>query len=1467
MAAFEVQTNEVHLLLNSTLSGGNTFQLKPVRLDNRLEIASGPELVCTSDAVGIATVNNAGLITAVDFGETFIHVTYKDKEGAYNLIVKVQVHKDIVKTSGTSGKYLIYNGDNRITTYKSKAELNIFYIPTIYAKFVNAPTKPDTFGDISCHPYLAYEEKMVGGAALGPTDTHLLSFEMIASKYSGRFRCIEKGATTTGMQTHREIKVSLQETGTSTNTAVSVEVRCEDYLDAPKPVLTKISNEIIKKEEPITRVLILAEGYTDTSRFSKHCELLVKRMKELQPYNILKDSIEFWYAPCVSGEDGVTIASYVNVDNTNTEKPNLLVPGSLNYFKYPVAVKAAIAKIGISTGANDAAATSFYNDPANASAIAGVPNAGAFLADWKRSQLTGFVKNRDTRLCITLNKCRPADEPARSGEQSAGNSYWLKSTDYYETGIDRRKTTLEGEGIGMREPGFEFMSRFISSLTPKDTDQTITGSAWADLNRRPKVNADEAADNDDKKEKDIEPAPSYRRTYVAILINHPLGIGVNRGLFFTTTLGENNTLDLSSPVAGIGFTDGGGIGSSPIPMLKIATFIHEMTHFFNIGDEYEDTRGESHDQFTPSASGYSAVSNANIDSFDHIKLNETSPSDIDPSKIKWNWKRIRLSSAVISKPVINAQKKLEIQLASKADADKWQPLVGTTERVFVRTLNLAEIGAAGNNNYSVLGEHETGVLTVAEVTTTFLVKLNIDINFEALIQGKLDDHFLGEACIYTRQKGIYRIKDVLLVSGGSNFKPAENNKPLTRTLEVKGLKNSDMKIFVQLNINSSGECSQVTLLKDNDHKEGLKTIFLNDEQPKISWPTNWFGKGAHTPPVLDFKFEPYNTSLERIVVTDPGSGYTAPPVVTVVPALGGVVAEAVLSGDDSYVELDSAHTGGDMLFPLYLEAIDLRSNTELKQNERASGLKALVTELSPTGGILDFVIIDYGKGEYSDNPLKTKIIVKTKDQEYVKTSGKASLSLDHKAYKTEKEGKFLYDVSPVKKIRSAIKIDAAGSGYKMPRGPLVLSLSLWNEGGTPNIERGKPALVLCYLDSSKMVSKMEILYKGEGFEIGDKLSVAGNNISFWNLFNGLAMNKYRTRKKVYGASEDVKYEYIDEWPVFEVLAIEDPVSNPNFKKGITSLGFANDPTSGQPMKGKNLRYPTQGPTIRVCGDRGSYYDEYGGSYGEYDFEWKAGSDANSKKINKIILKKTANIVVPNKKIRLYGGQETVPEPAGAAGSTVMCDTNANTGGAKINVFQDLNVAAIIFKKVSGVEQRGLGYTTEPVIQIGPPQLPGGKQAKAAADLSFFPRLIDPTVMKYMSERKKPFIDWIAPPVPPSGSTQTSQELWLQKGHGDIKDAIQSISDSTVADNITIDPATPPDQLLAIFEGAATYNHLAYRPSFDSLMRNSGRYRDSTSLGFNFVTMYYVVNYLNASKLDELDTTEYFNTIKYTVKLS
>ncbi len=265
-----------------------------------------------------------------------------------SMIIRVVVHADI---ASASGQYLIYNGDQRITTYKSRQtaddEFSIYYTPTVYAKFTDG-----LFGDISCHPYLKYDEVNTNGTPLASTpsllaiDKELFSGSTTEYYYPGLFRCMTAGPVLANMGTHRGLKITLQGIGTMvTDTSKLVGIRCEDELDKPRFLLRRVNNDVLVPDGPLTQVLFLGEGYDTASqaKFLAHCQDMITFIQKQPPYNLLKDSMEFWYAPDASGEVGVTVPSYVNVDGGQQTKR--LIPGGFNYFyEYGNAVKQLIAK-------------------------------------------------------------------------------------------------------------------------------------------------------------------------------------------------------------------------------------------------------------------------------------------------------------------------------------------------------------------------------------------------------------------------------------------------------------------------------------------------------------------------------------------------------------------------------------------------------------------------------------------------------------------------------------------------------------------------------------------------------------------------------------------------------------------------------------------------------------------------------------------------------------------------------------------------------------------------------------------------------------------------------------------------------------------------------------------------------------------------------------------------------------------
>ena len=575
-ASFKAQTSEIHLLCHpSTILYADVFQLK-IETQSGLDITSSQDTVYTvlSQSSTIITVSSTGLITSNTIGEDYIIVTYKHE----TLLIKVRVHLDL---KIVSGKYAIYPGDPRLTLYSSVINTSnpddneyFYYIPTIFAEFVDSGGN-SSFGDISTHPFLKYDEKKLDTTNI-TSGTGLLYIEKISVPFtstlisSGRFRANVKGMDATGnndkMQPHRKLMVTIH--GDATNTAIYIDVRCEDTIyqrNAKRLKLLNAGNHITSR--PVTRILMLAEGFTeqDESKFTSACQSFMNEFKNTLPYKLLVDTIEFWAVFDYSAQSGVTISTYVN----ETANKFTMIPLGLNYFdKFTTILKACITQNGLydGTNASQTDAEDFFDNNYNTHGLL-LADKGNFIDKYTLTQISGLLQNKDTRFNVLLGGDRLADKISSTDDITSGNDFWLKNTDYFDSCFDTRKGIYERENPSTKT---SFLNAYLSSLT--DNAGAFTGNLW-------KTNFNNLNDNN---------LSNLDRNFLAIIINHPLSLGVNiRQQYFSTTIGTAKTINLSKVLStNFIYGDNSNNGFPPanwsLDLTKCATFIHEFTHFINI---------------------------------------------------------------------------------------------------------------------------------------------------------------------------------------------------------------------------------------------------------------------------------------------------------------------------------------------------------------------------------------------------------------------------------------------------------------------------------------------------------------------------------------------------------------------------------------------------------------------------------------------------------------------------------------------------------------------------------------------------------------------------------------------------------------------------------------------------------------------------------------------------------------------
>lgn len=1530
--ALKVQTTEIHLLNNdSSITDSNKFWLKVYRngtdvtksqsttfnFDPNMNGSNAGKVTCETDRDS----PHCGCLTAVAIGKTYLQVTYTDGDLEENIIIKIYVHHSIDKNGSD---YIFYSAYNRLTTYASKSNLEgekkfskTFYKPTIFAKFIDSGSA-NSFGEITGHHYIKFQEIVKGTNTVATGNNIYLSLltalvpgsSPAVYRNTGDFFAIKKGTdpaippTNYTATTHTVLRVKLNST---TSNSIDIPIRIEDSIDAPKKILEKLVNPDEKGGSAVkNRILILGEGFTSKEQFSKKCEDIRKYVMSSAPYKYLQNSLEFWIAYDPSAEEGITIPSYINIDGN---KNITMIPGSFNYFENPIsntpkkfilALKELIKNKGIYDN-NDAIGNSWFDNNKNAYGLV-VEEKIQFIDIWKTTMPNGVVRNKDTRYGLLLGKSRLSQSDSKEVITSYNEAYLMDWTDYYNITFDknRKHAVYNNDDINYIND-FEsksiFLNEYLNSLSNENGE--VLGLEWTNTNKK-----------------------RFDRNFVTFVVNHPLSFGVNDhnvGAFFTNT--HDGIIALSAAKSGFLYDDISTYNGT-MQVNKLNTFIHELTHSFNIGDEYEDVRVEGNSNFTTDRKDYKdKMKFVNLESEYNLKVS----GQLNPFNIKWNWPRIKYASLILHTPIINSSK-IEVKI-HKSDYNYWNALPNG-EKLFLRSLEVD----SKTSTFNEIGLGITGNISKNSIDVDpdnldfYILKLNYDNNKEEEIKNQLQKFNEGkeQCCLYQAKKGLVTIEaiDIAQNKNGSGFKPSVKRKFKFKSIPKVGKYDG---VEVLLDIDSEGKCKSVTLLKE---KKSFGSVYLSDDVTLLNNKDQWKSydkyfddKAEKKYPEFIFTFKSADDSLDSIEILNQGSGYTDNQLangqltVTIDPNPGNTVeAEVILSNigksyPDTIIPPDTR-----FYEPIYAIVRDKRTKAK---NLKGDGIKGIVTKLDANGGIEEVRLFAHGNGLYPDVNSEVEVILYRGDtkEQYITSGTQASISFDIKAYNKRYEvfrdsGEYfvfpfysgkaefindwdntqnsrLADDNDVYPYRSFFKVNTKGTGYKIPYAPLKFVLN-------------DKALVLGYLDNDKKLSKLEIIIPGKDFvlnqipEIKDSWKYSNapevnlSQKSYYKEMHPLIFQDIRKGtpfKNTYEVKSDGyyktvldisnnEYEYIKkdekdqikvsanhyfdfEWPEFKILSVDG-------NGGITGIGF--NTKYGVEKRGRNLNYPSVGLTLILSNPTGTLNQLDVGDYGKYEVKLKYDIN-NLYELSKVELIKSTNFD-QNRLIKLVGGVNfknssnvyiKVEPPSGTTSGgniAVTCDTAINSGHVIVNLKQGKSIDKVTFKydNISKKYKNGSGYENAPKIIISAPSISGGDTALARAKLAIYPNIMDKSILEYLVTKNSTFIAKI------NNSDNVDSERETAKV--EILNALLEINKlkdvgNVVLDHLNIDAM----KVIALFEGGGTYDNKIYRSTYDSLMRNSGA-EYAMEIGFNYITMYYILSVLDPSMLGKLDEDEYFQHYKY-----
>lgn len=1537
MAKFKTQTNEIHLLKNSThILNANTFQLKVRTIkgedithspDISYSVFSGTDNIIEIDGdLGLICVSGAPNATV---GTDYVLISNSNS----SLLIKVTVHQDI---KITNDNYVIFSGNKRITFYSSKVSDNRFfyYTPTIYAEFDDG-----SFGDISNHPFLHYIETELDQT---PTITsNILEFETVNNLHTGRIYCKAKGdddpLNNDPFQTHRNIQVSLHgETSTIiTNTKIFIPVRCErDIYQLNDENLILLNRGEVDENFPITRVLLLGEGFKleEKGKFTKACKSYLDEMRYRMPYKLLSSNIEFWYAFLPSAESGITTSSYLNITIEDQKEVQTLVPLDFNYFKtFSAIIKKCIIEYGLYDGISTTNASNFFDNNKDTFGF-GINDKADFISKYKKTQPNTIIEAIDSSIGLQFGGENVNVRYSRNKTIETENEFWLQNTDYYHISQNSRMHNYE-LGQGPNKEIKSFINELLISL--KSTDGKMSGSVWLDRNQKLDTN------------------------FFSCIVNNPVKMGVNIGKYFISTIGNSSKfkfkVDDLIPLMYKQKMDEIPVNENwdtwDIPLSMVSTFIHEFTHFIDILDEYEDVRGESKNKLSPDKSDYFDIqSSPNIDTFNNISNTNDSTYKINPLNIKWDHPSIGLSLlCYFSESTLNSESQLEVEFKKEKSKIKYNQIKEKINRIKEDSIPVQIRSMQYNSisGYSEIGGDELGSIIIKEVNfeeNKLILEFDSNTDKHPKINYKLGK-LKNWACLYTIKNEYNTVKSINIKEGFRGFGFKDKVKGKTIDVEIKDKqnnKNSGTGVLCKLKIDQNGSAKSI-------HISTRENSLYRTDNPSdlyVDLNNNLFDKSECVKPEFEIILNPIYSSIKMVVLTNPGSGYETPPDVKInnQDIYNGASYEAKLSEEGYlYADIDPENDGGEFLMPVFAKLIDKRGISKAKKLQKT---RSIITELDSNKRIMGMYLFDLDNIKITNansNDFEVKLFSNNNE---IPLDIEPNLSFNSDHYNEIFEGYVSFRSGGMITDYEAIAYNSNfHSEIDIPRIPIGVRIC---PKGSYSDSPSESALdILLYLNNDGEVSKIEILSKGKNFVINDEYNlsaleheikndhsmdtrkhtkVAGgigslfyyHNKSYGSVLNFKPVAYFQKRIKNYYEEDKVDdlYKHIAintylgkdntfKWPVIKILSVHNG--------GVEQIGFKK--VGDVLQKGNNLRYPISGPIVYVMENNMPYSENI---YIDFQYE----NIPNSYKV------KIKGFERPKDKpfkqdavFRILGGKYEVVEPSAIPESSgdpnmpnfaVPCDITANSGGAQARLKIGKSIKEIVPKTDSnGKLMIGENILTAPNIQIGPHTISNGTQATAKALLSNNKSLIETTIMNIMLKEELPLIpslhkndkdnshvldkdnayfQTIMSDLGIPSSTDIENDNRFKDGTTENNNALLTLLKKKIKTYNSNNNIEKGDLILnldsltlhnitAIFEGGGTYDFNAFRSSLNSLMRHHydflsqkdqnddfllRLYFEKGNLQFNPLTMYHIINYLDPSKLSELE--DFFSkTLKYITK--
>ena len=679
-------TGDIHLLLEGP-HAPTTYQLVVRDYADADDDLSGLEdrTKYTEFNALVASVSPTGLITPVSVGETLCRIRHTDTDPnppntvfLNEVIIRIRVHRRLEE---------IWFGNNRATLFDGQSN----YLLTVFGAFDDG-----TIGDISSHPYLTFDS----------ADPNTVDVD------SGDDRGRLSGLEVTGANPVRIAVVY----GTLSD-EIDVEVL---------PALTEARHvlERIHGAGPATdrrNLLFLAEGFPPDQRqlFRKLVTLIKDEFfasRINSPFDVLKDRFNVWMAFDPSSEEGVTPADFMLTtgagnlgldvaepvseieqdpeDSSNYDIHQLVLRVGYpdRYLPFPTTREEAEKAWEITVGGTD-----FDIDKVE----------DVVVTEWLKLKNYYFLQARDSLLGL-INGGRYGDVTGRRINPAAPAKplmHWYQPEAARMLVPDRRRMARAWNQRA-------FVNRYVTSLRPIGSNTDVTG-VWTGNGRD--------------------------RQLIVCLVNTAyrggtrsdfgLALSDRQDTKYLQVHRSDRKADHSLPdIEVLSFPSLLGASLDSI----VSTFAHELSHAFQLGDEYEAAGlGGTQDVLNETDTAARASIEEDLNLVHHYTIRAPAPQIININLVKWRlWHRIEKCSVLTADPVSLGGGRLRVPIAA-ADRAKWDTDNMHNIEVFLRSRSINADLATHSGEPAFILEGPLKILEIESsgsliVATTFITGFKAD---------------------------------------------------------------------------------------------------------------------------------------------------------------------------------------------------------------------------------------------------------------------------------------------------------------------------------------------------------------------------------------------------------------------------------------------------------------------------------------------------------------------------------------------------------------------------------------------------------------------------------------------------------------------------------------------------------------------------------------------------------------------